>query len=98
MSLLSRFTSLFRSRQLDRDLDAELRAHLEMRTEHNRAAGMPPEAARRDALLRFGNRALMKEDARRFDIVNWLESLMQDARFGLRMLRKSPAFTVVAIL
>src|SRR4051794_27136319 len=98
MSLLSRFAGLFRSRRLDSELDDELRAHLEMRVEHNIDSGMSPEDARRDAMLRFGNRTLMKEDARRADILPWLDSVAQDVRFGMRMLRKTPAFTAVAVL
>ena len=61
MSLFSRLTALFRSRRLDRDLEDELRSHLEMRIEQNLADGMAPDEARSDAYLRFGNRTFFKE-------------------------------------
>ena len=98
MSLYSRFTGLFRGRSLDADLDAELRSHIEMRAEMNRADGMSADEARRDALRRFGNRTLIKEDARRFEIVPWMESLGQDLRYAWRVLRKRAAFTTIAAL
>jgi hypothetical protein len=59
MSLLSRLTNLFRRSGLDREIDAELRARIDMRVEDNVRAGTSPEAARRDALLRFGNPLVM---------------------------------------
>ena len=52
---LRRSANLFRQSSVDREIDAELKAHIEMRIEDNLAAGMSPEAARRDAQLRFGN-------------------------------------------
>ena len=60
MSLYRRISNLFSRSLLDIEIDAELRTHLEMRIEDNRAAGMSPEAARRDALLRFGNPTVLK--------------------------------------
>ncbi|HYL92973.1 MAG TPA: ABC transporter permease [Alphaproteobacteria bacterium] len=98
MSLLHRFASFFRNRKLDQDLDDELRAHLEMRMEDNQEAGLSAEAARQDAIGRFGNKAVLKENTRMEDTLAWLESVLQDARYGLRTLRRSPVFTVVAIL
>jgi predicted permease len=97
MSIVSRLHGLF-SRRLDADLDAELRSHIEMRIEANIAAGMSPEEARRDALLRFGNRTLVKERTRRADIIPWLETFAHDVRYALRVYRKSPLFTVVAVI
>ncbi len=82
MSLLHRFTSLFRPCKLDQDLDDELRAHLEMRIEDNQAEGMPQEAARQDAVLRFGNKAVLKENTRMENTVAWLESVLQDLRYS----------------
>src|SRR6201995_2994714 len=97
MSIASRLRGML-GRHLDHDLDDELRSHVEMRTEKNIASGMSPEAARRDALLRFGNRTLMKERTRRMDTLPWLETLAHDVRYALRIYRKSPVFTLVAII
>jgi hypothetical protein len=55
MSLFRRISNLFSRSRVDREIDAELRSHIEMRVEDNVAAGLPPGAARRDAMLRFGN-------------------------------------------
>ena len=58
---LRRSANLFRFSRVDREIDAELKAHIEMRIEDNLAAGMSPEEARRDAQLRFGNTTVMRE-------------------------------------
>jgi len=98
MSLFSRITSLFRSRRVDQDIEDELRSHLEMRSQDNLSSGMSKEDAELDARRRFGNTALIKESTRAERIVLWLETVIQDVRFGLRTLRRSPGFTVVAVL
>ncbi len=98
MPWLNRFTEMFRSGDLDRDLDDELRSHIEMRTQDNLASGMSTKDARRDALLRFGNPTTTKEDTRSTRIITWLESLGRDLRYGLRQLRRSPGFAIVAVL
>ncbi|HEX3436843.1 MAG TPA: ABC transporter permease [Pseudacidobacterium sp.] len=98
MSLLRRITNLlFRSR-LDQEAAAELQSHIEMRMEDNIAAGMSPEAARRDALLHFGNPTVAKERIAAMDISLTLDSIWRDLRYGLRQLLKMPGFTVTIVL
>jgi hypothetical protein len=82
MSWFDRFSNLFRSRTLNRELDDELQFHLESRTEDNIAAGMSQAQARQDAARRFGNWTLTKEQTREADIFKWVESLTQDLRHG----------------
>ncbi len=98
MSWLSRLGSLLRSNRLDRDLSDELRFHIDMRMRDNLAAGMPPHEARRDAELRFGNTALIKDRTRDRNVIQWLETALQDLRYAVRGLRKNPGFAAVAIL
>ena len=75
MSLLRRITNLLHRSKLDQEIEAELRSHIEMRTADNLAAGMSPEEARRQAVLRFGSRAAMKERVIAADAQMFFDSL-----------------------
>jgi len=83
---------------MERDMDAELRFHIEAFAEDLVRSGMPREVALRRARLEFGGIERAKEECRDARGVNLIENLMQDLRFGLRMVRKSPGFTTVVIL
>lgn len=98
MAIKGRLAALFGKRDLDADLDDELRSHIEMRTEELVVSGVPADEARRRALAAFGNRAYVKEEARSFDTVQWVETLAQDVRYGLRQLARNPGFTLIAAL
>ena len=96
--LYIRLRSLFRRTKVDEELHDELRFHLERQTEKYLRAGMSPEQAMRQARLEFGGLAQVQEECREARGVTFLETLIQDLRFGFRMLRKSPGLTVVMVL
>jgi len=85
-------------RRVHRDLDDELRFHLEMEAEKLVAQGMTPAQAHREARMRLGGEETIKEEVRDVDGVGWMEKLLTDARFGLRVLKRNPIFAGVAIL
>src|ERR1700674_2780002 len=97
-TFLHRLAALFRHRHLEDDLDAELRSHIEMAIDLNLRKGMSPENARREALRSFGGVEQTKENYRDQRGLPMIETTFQDLRFGFRMLRRSPGFSLLAIL
>jgi len=93
-----RFGSFFRKPQLDRELDAEMVAHLKLAIEENLQRGMSPEEARRQALIGFGGTEQAKEHHRETRSLPVLEILSQDLRYTLRTLRRDRAFAAIAVL
>lgn len=98
MSLLGRISNLYFRSRLEREIDEELKSHLEMRTEDNLAEGMLPEHARRDAVLRFGNPTMTKEQVTGVDAALLLESVWRDLMYTLRQFWRNPGFSLTAIL
>src|ERR1044072_6109850 len=96
--ILDRIRSLFRKDRMEREMERELRFHLEMDIEQNIKRGMTRKEARNAALRSFGGVEQIKEECRDVRGARLIEAMIQDIRYGLRILIKNPGFTVVAIL
>lgn len=93
-----RLRSLFHRARADAELDEEFRYHLDRETQRNIDTGMPAREARDAALRALGGVAQLQEECREARGTRWLEILAQDLRYGLRLMRRSPAFSTAAVL
>src|SRR5579863_4500485 len=96
--LWRRLRMLFHRRQFQAELEEEMRLHLELRAQQHAENGLSAEAARRTAYRRFGNPTVLREKSYMTWGWGWLESLVQDVRFAMRQLKKTPGFTITAML
>jgi hypothetical protein len=93
-----RLLMLLRRRQFDADLEEEMRLHRELLVQEQIERGLSEKEARYAVQRRFGNDLVLREESRDMWGWNWLESFLQDVRYGLRVLARNPGFTAVAVI
>jgi predicted permease len=98
MSILRRIVNTFSRSKLRQEIDAEIQSHVAMRIADSIAAGMSPEEARRDALIRFGSRVVIRERTTAADAATAFDAVARDLRYAARQLRRSPAFAITALV
>jgi predicted permease len=98
MSWLSRLLNVFRSSRVARELDEEMRFHIEERARALAETGLPRDEALRQAARRFGSALRRREESLDVKLLPWLDSILRDVRFGLRTLRRSAVTTAAAVL
>src|SRR6516162_11769356 len=98
MQMRSFLEPLFRRDHLEQSMEDEMRFHIEERAADLHRSGLPADEAKRKAQIEFGGKETYKEQCRDAHPLHWVYGFISDLRFGVRMLRRSPGFSLLAIL